>query len=265
MIKNIILVIISLSFCGCAIGAQGRLIDSSINPADQHAWVPGDEEELEKRRIRQAHFDAISKDMETLFLKFDTIVPRETNMRAGTKDFIPEIGSLDINIADQITKEQKRIHDLSKEIERIRLNNKQIKNQMVSLSLAPVFTKDQYISAYHYFRKGQYIKSAKLFENINRLNPPHSLVDNILFGLSMSYYKVKKFSSAMKPLYRVIKEYPNSDKWYMSHVMLALIHERRGEKSQALYILEQGLSNDPPYFILSMIKTLIDLVQGESI
>ena len=69
----------------------------------------------------------------------------------------------------------------------------------------------------------------------------------------------------MNPLSRVIEKYAGSDKWYMSHVMLALAHEIKGEKSQALFILEQGLKNDPPYFIQSVINILIDLVQDESI
>ena len=81
----------------------------------------------------------------------------------------------------------------------------------------------------------------------------------------MSYFKLKNYSKAIDPLFHVIKEHPDSDKWYMSHVMLALVHEKIGEKSQALYILEQGLKNDPPYFIRSVIKNVINLVQDESI
>ena len=73
------------------------------------------------------------------------------------------------------------------------------------------------------------------------------------------------FSKAIKPLSQIIEKYPDSDKWYMSHVMLALMDERKGEKGEALYILEEGFKNDPPYFIRSMFNTLIDLVQDESI
>ena len=193
------------------------------------------------------------------------IEPRETNMREGTKNFISEIGSLESNRTDQIANEQKRIDFLAKELKEVRLNNKQINNQTVNMYLSPVFTKDEYINAFYYFKKAQYIKSADLFKNLLRLNPPHSLIDNILFGLSMSYFKVKKFSKTIEPLSHIIKEYPNSDKWYMSHVMLALVHEKNGEKSQALYVLERGLKNDPPYFIRSVINKLIDLVQDEPI
>jgi len=263
MIKKTASIIISLAFYACVINPQ--TIDPSINLADRHIWLPADEEGLEKRRLRQIRLDGITKEIESLFLNLETIVPKETNMREGTKEFISGIESMESKRTDQITNEQKRIDNLTKELKEIQLSNKQINNQMVNMYLDPIFTKDEYINAFYYYRKGHYIKSAELFINMLRLNPPHSLIDNILFGLSMSYFKVKKFSKAIEPLSHVIKEYPDSEKWYMSHVMLALVHEKNEDKSKALYILEQGLKKDPPYFIRSVINNLIDLVQDESI
>jgi len=260
MIKKNTLLIISFSFFACSINSQ--TIDSSINPADRHLWLPKNENDLEKRRLRQTHLDGVAKEIETLFSNLETIVPKENNMRQGTKDFIAEIKSLDSNRTNQIANEKKRIDLLAKELKEVRLSNKEINNQVVNIHLAPVFTKEEYIDALLYFKKGKYQKSAKLFKNMLRLNPPHSLVDNIMFGLSMSHFKLKNFSKTIVPLSHIIKEYPNSDKWFMSHVMLALVNEKLGEKSQALYILEQGLKNDPPYFIRSVINNLVDLIQG---
>ena len=51
----------------------------------------------------------------------------------------------------------------------------------------------------------------------------------------------------------------------MSHVMIALAHQKKREKSQALHVLEQGLKKEPPYFIRSVILNLIDLIQEESV
>ena len=57
MIKKIILIIISLSFYACTINPQ--TVDRSINPAERHVWLPLDEEDLLKRRLRQIHFDGM--------------------------------------------------------------------------------------------------------------------------------------------------------------------------------------------------------------
>ena len=45
MIKKITLIIISFSFYACAINPQ--TIDPSINPAEQHLWLPADGEAIE--------------------------------------------------------------------------------------------------------------------------------------------------------------------------------------------------------------------------
>ena len=96
-------------------------------------------------------------------------------------------------------------------------------------------------------------------------NPPYSVKDNLLFGLGMSHYKLGNISLVSKPLSRLIKEYPDSEKWFMSHVILALTNYRQREKSQALYILEQGLKRNPPHFILSVMQNLMDLIQEKSV
>jgi hypothetical protein len=51
----------------------------------------------------------------------------------------------------------------------------------------------------------------------------------------------------------------------MSHVILALTNYRQREKSQALYVLDQGLKRNPPYFIRSVMQNLMDLIQEKSI
>ena len=51
----------------------------------------------------------------------------------------------------------------------------------------------------------------------------------------------------------------------MSHVILALTNYRQREKSQALYVLEQGLKRNPPHFIRSVMQNLIDLIQEKTV
>ena len=193
------------------------------------------------------------------------ITPVEVDVREGAKGVVSKIEAMDSDRTNKISNEKKRVDFLNKEITDIRTNNKEINTKVVNMYLAPVFTRKEYVNAFYYFKKGAYRKSAALFNNMLQLNPPIPLIDNILFGLGMSYYKMNKFSKLTKPFSRIIKNYPNSDKWYMSHVMLALGHEKNGEKSQALYVLEQAVKNDPPYFIQSVINNLINIVQDRAV
>ena len=269
MIKKSILIISVLLFFGCSIGPQARTMDISINPADRDVWVPADTEDLEQRRVRQAQFDGIEKRIEDLFLNLETASSKEAAIRGETKDFIPKIETFEANIVGRITDERNRKASLGKELKDIRLGNKNVDSQVEKLNRIikpdPVFSVKKYINAFNYFRNGQYIKSARLFKRSLASNPPYSLTDNILFGLGMSHYKLGNISRVSEPLSRLIAEYPDSEKWYMSHVMIALVHQKKREKSQALHVLKQGLKKKPPYFIRSVMLNLIDLIQEESV
>ena len=72
------------------------------------------------------------------------------------------------------------------------------------------------------------------------MNPPYFVIDNILFGLGLSYFKMNKFSEAMGALTRVIEEHPRSDKWFMAHVVLGLAHERNAEKKSSVPFIRKG-------------------------
>ena len=124
----------------------------------------------------------------------------------------------------------------------------------------PVFSSSEYIDAFVSFRKGQYANSANLFRKALQSNPPYELTDNLLFGLGMSQYRLGNISKVSKPLSRLISEYPDSEKWYMSHLVLALTHFKKREKSQALHALQKGLKKNPPYFIRSMFMNLNTLI-----
>ena len=143
--------------------------------------------------------------------------------------------------------------------------NSKVIELSVNIKPDPVFSLIKYRNALNYFRNGKYILSAKIFEKSLISNPPYSVKDNLLFGLGMSHYKLGNISRVSKPLSRLIKEYPDSEKWFMSHVMLALTNYRQREKSQALYVLDQGLNRNPPYFIRSMMQNLIDLIQEKTV
>ena len=80
---------------GSSVSSQSQSNNSSINTADRHIWIPADENELEQRRILQARFDEIEKDIESLFLRLDVLGSDEINMRGGIKKITPDIESMD--------------------------------------------------------------------------------------------------------------------------------------------------------------------------
>ena len=81
MIKKLILIFFVSFLFGCSVSSQSQSNNSSINPAERHIWIPADEIELEQRRILQARFDAIEKEIEALFLRLDVLGSDEINMR----------------------------------------------------------------------------------------------------------------------------------------------------------------------------------------
>ena len=264
MIKNLILIFCVSSLIGCSISSQSQSTDSIINTADRHTWNPADENELEQRRILQASFDEIEKEIESLFLRLDVLGLGEINMREGIKKITPDIESMNTSISGMIKQEESRVNNLDKQLDDVRRNNKIFENEAERLNhtikLDPVFSSSEYIDAFVSFRKRQYANSANLFRKALQSNPPYELTDNLLFGLGMSQYRLGNISKVSKPLSRLISEYPDSEKWYMSHLVLALTHFKKREKSQALYILQKGLKKNPPYFIRSMFMNLNKLI-----
>ena len=265
MIKNYISVIFVLFSFGCSINSQSQSNDSSINPADRYSWVPADEDELEQRRIIQVEFDEVEKQIESLFLTGEVLDSDQMNLRGGIKKVFPDIASIDTTISSMISEEKSRVDKLGQQLDVVRLHNKTLDSEVERLNQTikpdPTFSSKGYIDAFIFFRRGHYIKSVNLFKKALVSNPPYTLTDNILFGLGMSQYKLGNVSMVSKPLSRLISDYPDSEKWYMSHLVLALVHYKKREKSQALDVLEKGLKKNPPYFIRSMFMNLTQLIQ----
>jgi len=245
---------------GCSVSSQSQSINSSINTADRHIWIPADENELEQRRILQARFDEIEKEIESLFLRLDVLGSDEINMRGGTKKITTDMKSMDTTVSGMIKQEESRVNNLGQELDGVRQNNKifdrEIKILNRTIKPDPVFSLRTYVDAFLSFRKRQYANSVNLFRKALQSNPPYELTDNLLFGLGMSQYRLGNISKVSKPLSRLISKYPDSEKWYMSHLVLALTHYKKREKSQALYVLQKGLKKNPPYFIRSMFMNL---------
>ena len=114
MTKKIILIIISLFLYSCGLNPQR--INSSINPADRHIWVPKDSGDLEKRRLVQTNLDGITKEIETLFFNLEMVTPKELNVRESAKGVISKIEAMESDRSNQIINEKNRVDYLNKEI-----------------------------------------------------------------------------------------------------------------------------------------------------
>ena len=269
MIKNYIFIVLIVTIYGCFAGIPEKSEYPYINPSDRNAWIPADKEDLENRRFIQRSVNKIEKEIESLFMNFEVIVSMETNVHDGVIKVAPKIDSLESSMVGMIDSEKNRKDDLGKELSQLKKVNIDLNSKVNDLSGIikpdPVFSTTKYRNALNYFRNGKYLLSAKIFKKSLISNPPYSVKDNLLFGLGMSHYKLGNISLVSKPLSRLIKEYPDSEKWFMSHVILALTNYRQREKSQALYVLDQGLKRNPPHFIRSVMQNLIDLIQEKTV
>ena len=269
MFKIYIFIVLIVIIFGCFAGLSDKSEYLYINTADRNVWTPADKEELENRRFIQKRFNQIEKEIENLFMNFDVIASMETNLHDGAIKVTPKINSLESGMVGMIASENNRKNVLGKEILELKEVNIDLNSKVNKLSSIikpdPVFSTIKYRNALNYFKNGKYIQSAKIFKQSLISNPPYSVKDNLLFGLGMSHYKLGNISLVSKPLSRLIKEYPDSEKWFMSHVILALTNYRQREKSQALYVLDQGLKKNPPYFIRSVMQNLIDLIQEKNV
>ena len=265
MIKKYISIVFAFFLLGCSTSHESQSTNSTINPADRYPWVPADENEIEKRHILQGELDEIEKKIESQYLKLEALDSDEIEIRGKIKIIIPEIASIDTTISSMIDEENYRIDNLDQQIKDIRQKNKASSITLGNLSKKikpdPIFSSDKYISAFTHFKKGRYFKSANLFKRALASNPPYELTDNLLFGLGISHYRLGNISMVSNPLTRLISEYPKSEKWYMAHMVLALTHYKKREKSQALQIIENGMKKKPPYFIRKMFKNLTQLIQ----
>ena len=124
MIKKWILVFFVSFLFGCSVSSQSQLNNSSINTADRHVWIPADENELQQRRILQAGFDEVEKDIESLFLKLDVLDLDEINMRGGTKKIPADMKSMNQTVSGMIKQEESRANNLGQQLDHVKRNNK---------------------------------------------------------------------------------------------------------------------------------------------
>ncbi|MFQ5449889.1 MAG: tol-pal system YbgF family protein [Nitrospinaceae bacterium] len=257
---------IFLSSCASAPGPSAPVVKGPGPVAEMYAWIPPAKEKLELRRTRQRELDDITGSLEKLYLKQEGLVRQMEALQDSLQEMDSKTVDLKNTVENKISLAEKRRERIQKDLAAMKTRSKLIGLQVRDLAFrraANRYSHREYKAAIRLFHDGKYKKSIGKFKNILGKNPPRSIRDNIRFGMGTAYYKIRKYSQAIRQLDTIVKKYPRSDKWYLSQVMLGFIYNLKGEKSRALFILEGALKKNPPESIIKLIRPLIHKIQGE--
>ncbi len=254
----------------CATPPAQPIVEISNPSVEMHAWNPPDEHELSLRKTRQEMLDSLSRDIEILALKNQGIDQQTQVFDSKLKQVKTNTDSFEADFQAKIQFKKKQQEHLKNELAKLNIDQNLLKSRFTTLAAmksrpkAKIYPKHVYTIAIQLLKDGQFKRSMHKFNVALRNNPPKILKDNIHFGLATAYYKLRKYSQAIKQLNTIRKNYPQGDKWYMSHVMLGIIHNQKGEKSRALYILNEALKKNPPKNIRTMIDLMLNKIHGET-
>ncbi len=261
-----ILSILTLFAIGCSTTTVVQ--ETVISPTEMYAWDAPAEYELELRKDRQKTLDGISSDIEILSINQQDINNKSQAFDFNLKQSIQKTESLEKDLQAKIQFQKLQQEHFKKELEKLNLSQNFLKSRITSLKAIrsqpkKKFSKRDYTAAINYLKDGKLKQSMHKFNVALHANPPIALKDNIHFGLASVFYKLRKYSKAIKHLEAVRKNYPTGDKWLMSHVMLGIIHNIKGEKSRAIYILNEALEKNPPDSIKRTIDLMMKKIQEE--
>ncbi len=251
----------------CSTTSQKTGEQKPVNPVEMHVWIPPSPHELELRRARQEALDTISREIEHLYLKQQALDQQTYSLKSDVAQTALNTEFIEYDLQSRIKFQQLQQDKLKEELARLDISQKILKTNLRSLEAMRSrprrkFSPSVYTAAIRFLKNGQYKQSIQKFNQALQSRPPASLTDNIRFGLGTAYYKLRKYSKAIDQLNSIIRHHPNTDKWHISHVMLGMILNTKGEKSRALYILQQALDSNPPDSMRKMIDRMILMVQG---
>lgn len=265
--KNIFLLLIATLLGACGGYLSENKTHWSINPAEMHAWQPPDEVALSARRSNQLRLDDLTAEIEVLFVNHSALTDQELALFNSTNKIDPKINEMDSSYNRSIESERERKNRMEKDLELSKtgfLDAEERLRKLMAVKPPIMFPVSDYNFAMKKFSKGKFKESLELFFKLNKQKPPLFLQDNIQFGIGSAYYRLKKYSKAKKHFHNVLGRYPQGDKNFISYFMLGVIHNLQGEKSRAIFLLEEALEKNPPGKMRNMINHLIRIVNDES-
>ena len=264
--QTFFLIFLGIYLTGCGGYLPSAPTNWSANPSEKFVWIPPDEVALAERRETQQDLDNLANEIERLFINQASLEELEDSMEESIRETNSNIKSTEKKYSDQIQKEIDRNKRMESDLREARAEFDKEKEKIRRLSVVKppiIFSTADYNSAMRAFSQGNYSKSLKIFNKLGKQNPPMFLQDNIHFGMGSSYYRMKKYPSARKHFQKIIDDYPMGDKRFNSYVMLGIIDNMQGEKSRALYLLNEALDKNPPERMKPLINHLISSIGKE--
>lgn len=251
---------------GCAAWPFSSLFGGPSDPAEQHSWSPPSELDLKIRQDRQRELDAIVAEVEQAFLRNAKIRNDEILVMASAQTIDSGMKAMESGVNKKIDAIDQDLKQLTTDLAKVNVSGKQLSSAMIDFGKVKPrkkFSRKRYAAAIVSFKNGKYEKSIIRFQKLLKTNPPTRISDNIHFGIGASYYKLKKFEEAAKHFNLIVKKYPKGDKWPDSYVMMGVIHNILGEKSRAIYLLENALEKDLAEATRNLIKRLLVVIQED--
>ena len=238
----------------------------NVNPAEMNHWSPPDESVLSARRANQLRLDDLTREVEVLFINQASLSQQELSLYKLMLQVGPQITNMESSFQKQLDTEQKRVKRMQKDLEMAKLGFLDAESRLKRIMLVKppiVFSVSDYNTAMKNFRDGNLKKSLKLLAKLNKQKPPLFLKDNIHFGMGSIYYRLKKYPEAIKHFQKILDHYAKGDKRFISYYMMAVIHNAEGNKSRAVFVLDEALKNNPPQKMRNMIHRLLMIINDE--
>ena len=235
--------------------------------AEVYSWSPPSEDELKLRRFRQKEIDEIAAEIERQVFANQDMAQDIEGLQASIRQAESELARLELQGAAQIAVMEEKYKnlemsaaDLESSKEAVEEGIWKVKQDRAKRELS----KKNYATAIQLFKDGKFDLSISSFQKALSLNPPGTLVDKMHFGISSAYFKTRRYPKAVHNLGILVSKFPKSDKWFISSVLLGWIYNSIGEKSKAIFVLENALQKKPPEAVLPLLNRLMRIVQEEA-
>ncbi len=229
------------------------------DPAAMLHWQPPSEEDLKLRRLRQKEIDELRKDIEFIMLMMDDFGDPLAKLERSVQSFEPNLKKKETESLKKLQSAGKKLDQQKAKLGQIKGSIKKLESDINAKRGKKYYTHNSYktfSSAVKLFRNGKYNKSIEKFKQSLLQAPGNKLKDNIYFGMGSAYFKLNRLQQAEKFLNRVVDDYPESDKWFSSSLLLAWVYINNAERSKALFVLDRAMKKNPPERMKQLMEKL---------